>query len=251
MIKLEKVNSEQHQEIKVLTEGVLTNNAKLHMSHIMPQEFEQASQYYPLFLCKDSDSGRFQPMALFGLAADENIYQTSGLWEKCYLPLKLQSQPFYLIADPEQEDNNEVDKPCLAIDINDIRVQANQGESLFSEGKATAYLKQQANVLAELSKGFMQNSDFIALLSEHDLIEPVALDIKYNNGQEYKLDGLYSINKEMLEKVPTDIRKEFEQRGYVTLMIAMLSSINHVGTLIDIKNEFNAQQQSSHTKRIN
>lgn len=228
---LEKVSSEEHQHTKVLLNGVLANNANVHMSHIVPQEFSEVAQYYPIFLCKDSDTGQFQPIALFGLTVDENIYQASGLWRKCYLPLKIQSQPFYLLNDAEQ------DKPSLALDVGDVRVQEDQGEALFNAGNATPYLQQQAGILAELTKGFVLNRAFIDSLTDHDLIEPIELDIKYNDGNEYKLDGLYTINKEMLEKVPASIQTKFEQQGYVALISAMLSSTNHVATLIDIKNE--------------
>jgi hypothetical protein len=96
MQKLESVNSEIHQNIKVTLEGELENNANVHMSHIVLMEFIEIAQYYPIFFSKDSDTGQFQPLALFGLSVDENIYQGSGLWKKCYLPLKIQSQPFYL-----------------------------------------------------------------------------------------------------------------------------------------------------------
>ena len=237
MSKIEKACSERHQQIKVLAEGALANNVNVHMSHIVPQEFAEVAQYYPIFLCKDSDTGQFQPVALFGLDVDENIYQASGLWEKCYLPLKIQCQPFYLIADPEQEESSRYSKPCLSIDMDDSRVQLHQGEALFIDGKASPYLQLQANILTEFSQGFILNRGFVNALVTYDLLESVELDIKYNNGQENRLKGLYTINKEMLEKVPADIQKEFEQQGYVGLMSAMLSSVTHVSTLVGIKND--------------
>jgi hypothetical protein len=239
MQKLESVNSEIHQNIKVTLEGELENNANVHMSHIVLMEFIEIAQYYPIFFSKDSDTGQFQPLALFGLSVDENIYQGSGLWKKCYLPLKIQSQPFYLINDATLTEENA--KPSLAIDINDFRVQEHKGDALFFDGKATPYLQQKSAVLAELTKGFVENSAFISSLLTHDLLESVELEIKYNNGQEHRLDGLYTINKEMLAKVPSDIQQQFEQQGYVGLISAVLSSINHVSTLIDIKNSLNAQ----------
>jgi len=234
MHKLEVVNSETHQNIKVIPEGELEKNCNVHMSHIVPVEFAEIAQYYPIFFSKDSDTGQFQPVALFGLAVDENIYQASGLWKKCYLPLKIQSQPFYLINDKLQAEEDV--KPSLAIDIDDVRVQEEQGEALFIDNKATPYLQHKAAILAELTKGFVLNSAFISSLLSHNLLESVELDIKYNDGQEHKINCLYIINKEMLEKVPLKIQQQFEQQGYVALISAALSSMNHVSTLIDIKN---------------
>jgi hypothetical protein len=230
MHNLELVNSETHRKTKVSSEGVLASNANVHMSHIVLMEFVDIAQYYPIFFVKDNDTGQFQPVALFGLAVDRNTYQASGLWEKCYLPLKIQSQPFYLIKD------NSTSKPCLAIDIKDNRVQEKQGEALFLNNIATPYLQQKAIALAELTKGFVLNNAFINDLLAHNLLESVELDIMYNNRRAHKLNGLYTINKDMLEKIPADIQKEFEQQDYVSLISAAISSVNHVSTMIDIEN---------------
>ncbi|WP_340677426.1 SapC family protein [Paraglaciecola sp.] len=234
MHKLEIVDKQIHQNVKVSAQNVLENNANVHMSHIVVTEFSDVAQYYPIFFSKDSDTGQFQPVALFGLAVDENIYQASGLWRKCYLPLKIQSQPFYLIKNETQHEHN--DHVRLAIDINDLRVQEEHGEALFIDAKTTGYLQQQVAILSELTKGFVQNHAFISALLRHDLLESVTLDIQYKDGQQHKLNGLYTINQTMLEKVPSSIQKEFEQQGYVSLISAVLLSVSHVSTLIEIKN---------------
>jgi hypothetical protein len=210
------------------------------MSHIVLSEFAEIAQYYPIFFCKDSDSGQFQPVALFGLCVDENIYQASGLWQKCYVPLKIKSQPFYLL-DSDIPIKHQA-KLCLAIDINDAAVQKTAGEALFIDQSPTPYLQQKIAMLEELTKGFVDNNGFVAALLNNDLLEPLALEIKYNNGQQHRVDGLYTINKTMLENVPTSNQTEFEQLGYVALIQAALSSVNHVSTLIAIKNNLMSQQ---------
>ncbi|SEK76746.1 SapC protein [Colwellia chukchiensis] len=235
MQQLETVSSEHHSKLKVLPSGLRENNAQLHLCHIVLAELEQAAQFYPIFFAKDSDTGQFQPVALFGLSVDENLYHDSGLWEKCYLPLKLQSQPFYLRQDPQTQ------RPSLAIDIKDSRVQTQQGDALFINGKASPYLEQQSVILSELTQGFVLNSAFINDLLDNNLLEPVTLDIQYQDGQAQQLTGLYTINKEQLVKVPSERQKHFEQQGYIALLSAAMSSVSHVSTLIDIKNRLKQQ----------
>jgi len=229
-ISLEKVSNEQHHELKVAAQDLSQFNANIHLCHIVVDELVSAAQYYPIFLAKDSDTGQFQPIALFGLALDENIYQQSGLWKKCYLPLKLASQPFFLLNEPDAP-------PSLAINRADPRVQLEQGLSLFEDGVATAYLQQQASRLSELTKGFALNQTFVSALTQHQLIEPIELDIQFSSGQHSQLEGLYTINKEALAKVDVQAQQQFEQRGYVALIGAMLGSIDHVQVLIDLKNQ--------------
>ncbi|MBB1405197.1 SapC family protein [Pseudoalteromonas sp. SG44-5] len=239
MHQLETVNSEHHSNTKVSLAGTLEQHGQVHMSHIVAQEFAEVAQYYPIFFAKDSDTGQFQPVALFGLAVDENIYHDSGLWEKCYLPLKLQSTPFYLSQDLDTQ------RPILAIDSNDARVNEQQGEALFNNGKASPYLQQQSVILSELTQGFVLNSAFINELRAYNLLESVSLDIKYNNGQAQQLTGLYTINKEMLEKVPSEVQTQFQQQGYTALLSAAMASVSHVSTLIDIKNRLLASKSQA------
>lgn len=230
MHQLEIVNSARHSNVKVSLTDTLTLHAKVHMCHVVVQEFAEIAQYYPIFFVKDNDTGQFQPVALFGLAVDENIYYNSGLWKRCYLPLKLQSTPFYLSQELETK------RPSLAVDINDIRINEKHGEALFMNGKASPYLQRKSVILSELTQGFVLNSAFINELLIHNLLESVSLDIKYNDGQAQQLNGLYTINKEMLEKVPIEAQKQFQQQGYTALLGAAMSSVCHVSTLIDIKN---------------
>ena len=166
MHKLEIVNSDTHKNTKVSLHGALAKNDNVHMSHIMLYEFAEIAQYYPIFFSKDNVTGQFQPVALFGLAIDENIYQAAGLWHKCYLPQKIQSQPFYVIDDESQDEHDP--KPCLVIDVEDPRVQEAQGEALFINGKATQYLQQQTTMLSDMTKGFISNSAFISALLAHN-----------------------------------------------------------------------------------
>lgn len=231
-INLEKVSSEKHHQLKVTADGVHQNNANIHLCHLALHEISAAAAYYPIFLIKDSDTGQFQPIALFGLDIDENIYQQANLWNKCYQPLKLTTQPFFLV-------NNNDAAPELAINVSDPRVQNDLGETLFEANKATAYLQQQATSLSDLSQGFALNNVFINELTKSDLIEPVELDIAFEDGQQRQLDGLYTINREMLEQVDISTQQQFEKSGYVKIIADMLGSANHVKILIDLKNQLN------------
>ena len=236
-MKLARVSSEQHKDLRVDCQLESYHGKQVHMSHVVIDEIVKAAQYFPIFFAKDSDTGQLQCVALFGLNVDENLYQIQSLWPKCYLPLKIKSQPFYLINDEEQA-GCEQDKPCLAIDLNDPRVQLENGERLFTDAlSATPYLQQQSSLLSQLTQGYILSAGFVEALNQYDLIEPLSLEIKYNNGQESNLTGLYTLNKALLKKLPKAAQGEFERIGYVEVITSMLSSIVHMKTLINLKNE--------------
>ncbi|ASP48846.1 SapC family protein [Cognaticolwellia beringensis] len=239
MMKLARVSSLIHKDLRVDCQDESYHGKQVHLSHIVMAEIVKAAQYFPIFFAKDSDTGQLQCVALFGLNVDENLYQVNGLWTNCYIPLKIISQPFYLINDEEQEGSGH-HKPCLAIDLNDPRVQIKHGERLFTdELAATPYLQQQASHLSNLTQGFILNCAFVEALSQYDLIEPLSLEIKYNNGQENNLTGLYTLNKQMLKKLPKAVQGEFERKGYVEIITSMLSSMGHMKALINLKNNTN------------
>lgn len=236
-MNLARVSSELHKDLRVDCQTEPYHGKQVHMTHVVITEIVKSAHYFPIFFAKDSDTGQLQCVALFGLNVDENLYQVNGIWSKCYLPLKIKSQPFYLISDEEQA-SREQHKPCLAIDLKDPRVQFENGERLFTDTQsATPYLQQQSYILSQLTQGFILNAGFIEALNKYDLIEPLSLEIKYNNGQESNLTGLYTLNKEQLKKLPKAAQGEFERKGYVEVITSMLSSIVHIKTLINLKNE--------------
>jgi hypothetical protein len=174
--------------------------SNIHHSPIIGEEFREVAKYYPIFFIKDSDTGQFTPVALFGLAINENLYQASGLWSRCYLPLFLQSQ-----AELSEQHNS---RSCTQF-------------------------------FTQLSQGCELNKMFVEALVKYNLIEAVELDVCFDDGKQQQFKGLYTINKDNLANVSTEIQKHFEQQGYVKLMADMMASLCHVKALIEMKNRLN------------
>lgn len=236
-MKLEKLNNNTHQNTKVLPFASVAPASIMHMVQTVPQEFKNIAQHYPIFFAKDVETGQFSVIALLGLAVNENLFINQGQWQGSYLPLNLQSEPFYLIEDKQEENGQLISKPALAIDVNNARVQQEQGEAVFNQGSATQYLQEQANLLSQFVEGTRFNNEFIKALLEQNLLESVNLDITFENGEDVSLQGLYTINKEMLVRVPSLVQQTFEQSGYVQLITDILTSLNNVETLITLKNK--------------
>ncbi|WNC73220.1 SapC family protein [Thalassotalea psychrophila] len=236
-MKLEKLDSNTHINTKVLAFTDVTHSFNAHLVHTVPQEFKNIAQHYPIFFAKNEETGQFSIITLLGLRINENLFINEGKWQGGYLPLNLQTEPFFLIEDEQEVDGKLVSKPALAIDVNNSRVQTTQGEAVFKQGKATTYLQDKANLLAQFVEGTRFNNEFIKALLEQNLLEPVNLDITLESGEDISLQGLYTINKEVLVRVPATAQQEFERLGYVQLMTDILASLNNVEALIDLKNK--------------
>ncbi|KGJ89380.1 SapC family protein [Thalassotalea sp. ND16A] len=237
MLKLEKLDSASHQHTKVLPLGSIAETSMMHMVQTVPQEFTEIAQHFPIFFAKDPETGQFNLMALLGLNVDENLFVTDGYWQSAYIPLKIQTTPFFLIEETQQRNTEQVSKPALAIDVDSARVQQTQGEALFVQGRATQYLQTKATQLAQFVEGLRFNQQFIEALLAENLLEAVDLDIRFENGEQLNLQGLYTINKEMLVQVPTAAQQEFENLGYVKLITDIFTSMQQVEALISRKNQ--------------
>lgn len=237
MMTLEKLSSITHKHTKVSVHPNTDDIANIHMAHIVPQEYKNIAQHYPIFFAKDDETGQFNIVALLGLNVSENLFVNEGKWQNNYVPLQIQTMPFSLIEDSQELNGKLISKPALAIDMASNRVQNEHGEALFAQGHATQYLQQQTTLLTQFIEGTKFNTEFIKALLAENLLESVNLDITFENGENLNLQGLYTINKEMLVQVDKTAQQEFENQGYVALITDIIASLRQVETLIARKND--------------
>jgi hypothetical protein len=77
---------------------------------------------------------------------------------------------------------------------------------------------------------------FIARLLELKLIEPVDVEVELEDGTMRRCVGLYTINQEMLSRLPDEVVVELYRRGYMRLIHYMIASQKQVAVLARKKN---------------
>jgi hypothetical protein len=76
-----------------------------------------------------------------------------------------------------------------------------------------------------------------AAFTAADLIEPVKLEIKFNNPDEqYDLLGLHTINQQRLANLDAESLHRLNSAGFLQGAFLVASSLNNVQRLIDLKN---------------
>jgi hypothetical protein len=72
---------------------------------------------------------------------------------------------------------------------------------------------------------------------EHDLIELLALNVRFESGDTLRFDNLYTIHNEKLAALRGDALESLHEKGYLKLAHEMIASISCISLLIDIKNK--------------
>src|SRR5262249_41371319 len=142
-----------------------------------------------------------------------------------YRPLYLQRGPFYAQG------------PDLAIDLDDPRVGAEGGKPLFTDqGLPSRYLQSIIWAFQDLSPGIEMTRLFIGRRLELKLIEPVDVEVEFDDGAMRRCVGLYTINQDVLTSLPDPVVVELFRRGYLRLIHHMTASLKQVTVMARKRN---------------
>lgn len=231
------LNNKSHKNIKINTSHSVKLGDNISHTLTFPTEFIQVQQEYPILFSKNSTTGAFQAVVLFGLKPNENLFLKRGKWHANYIPAIIAKGPF-LIGFEEREHNGVIERnPMVCIDLDNPRVNEKDGELLFQEdGKNTAYLNKVSNNLLLVNDGIELSKKMFAAFIEHDLLESVTLNIELNNGEKLALNGNYTISQEKLAKLNGKALEKLNSQGFLQMAHMAIASLYNMQKLVDLQN---------------
>jgi hypothetical protein len=202
---------------------------------ILPNEFAKAQREYPILFRKNSETGRFFPVALLGLEENENLFlNENSIWSTRYIPLVMRQGPFMIGV--QQQDAEQ--RLAVYVDMNDSRVQHNTTSALFdADGASSNTLNEVRDILFARHQGAEQLAPMIDAFLKHDLLERVIIEIELANGANFKFDAGYTVHIEKLIALENDAVVELHKSGFLSLAYNVADSVNNIQALIDIKNK--------------
>jgi len=211
------LNKEAHRNLCIRPTGGEDKN----FVAVIVNEFSHLVLHYPIVFSKDPETGAFYCGAMLGIDTGENLLRDEGVG--IYRPLTVQRGPFYIQGDE------------LAIDLDHPRV--GSGQPLFTEtGEPTAYLKSIIGLFRDLVPGMERTKVFINTLLNLKLIEPMDVELAFDDGSKRRLEGLYTINSEALRALPDAAVLDLFKRGYLQLVYLMIASLKQIPALAQKKN---------------
>ncbi|MCV2360759.1 MULTISPECIES: SapC family protein [Roseateles] len=224
------LNNVDHQDLRVINRRAAELGDGQMFALTFPDEFRSIQAHYPIVFRKTAEGTGFEPIALLGLQAGQNLFLRDGRWDAAYLPLSLERQPF-LIGRSGQE-------LLVHIDLDSPRLSRSEGEALFlPHGGSSDYLQRINSVLLALHQGLDATPAFIQALQAHELLESFVLDVELNDGSQNRLAGFYTINEERLAGLPGSALEALARAGHLQAIYMAVASLSQLRTLIDRQNQ--------------
>ncbi len=225
-----------HKNTKVVTALHEKYGDNKGITHIFPAEFGQLQADFPLLLKKNSKD-EFEFIALMGFEKDENLFLEEGHWSANSIPWTIERGPFLIGFEMQMDDGVPVQTPVVHIDTDHPRVQNELGEPLFLEhGGQSDYLQRINSILLAIYQGHQHAQVFLNLLEQHQLLEPLEINITFNNGEKTHLTGLYTVNEEKVTALTNEHIAQFHQSGMLSPLYMMLASLPNIKKMVDVKN---------------
>jgi hypothetical protein len=225
MTRIVPLSKEAHKSLTVDARASAAYGDNQHFTHVIAKEFPLLVVHYPILFSKDADTGEFYCGAMLGFDAGENLFLEEWRDLEFYRPLGLQRVPFYAQG------------PDVAIDLDHPRVGVEGGTALFTEfGQPTRYLQRIIWAFQDLSSGITVTRSFITALLQLKLIEPISIEVEFDDGTMRDCAGLYTVNQDALSALPDQTVVELFRLGYLRLIHLMIASLKQIPTLARRKN---------------
>lgn len=228
------LNNVDHLTLKVDTRHLPEYGDNVLASRVYPLEFRHLQPFYPIFLQPNTEGEGFQPVALFGVEQQENVFLSEQGWQANYIPLLYSRGPF-LIGQQQSSDL------VIHVDMDDPRVNSDELsddkpwlKSVFlPHGGHSPYIENIASVLQAIHQGEQQLPAFSAALTELDLVESFFLDLELPGEGTKRLSGFYTVSEDKLAALDGDALHRLHQAGWLQAIYMMLASHSQITTLIE------------------
>lgn len=217
MRELEILNSEQHRAIRLRSDEPWS-----HFVPIVISEFSAAATCCPILLAKNPEDGRFYSAAMFGFAPGENLLaEDPGVFR----PLYVERQGFFASGEN------------ITVDLKDPRIGETKGEPLFDgTGEPTDSLRRIQRALGLLMAGDETTQSFIRTLVDHRLVEPIDISLKFDDGKNLRLDGLYTVSLDSIAELDDTAALSLFRKGYLQLAYCVAGSLRQIPVLAGRRN---------------
>lgn len=225
--KVVGLNKETHAKTKISNLRPFSHINNEHMLPVVVHEFVVAGAEFPVVFVKDPASERFQPVALLGLASQQNLMIKDDKWDALYVPRVIRNYPLVLV-----QDGADSERLLVAIDEASERVNEAEGFALFNDdGSESEFLTTRKQQMAEYVELSQITQNFTEKLKSLDLIKEQVLTLNIN-GDTRNINGIHMVDDKKLNELSDEVFLELRQLGYLTAIYAHLMSLQHTQKLV-------------------
>lgn len=198
-----------------------------HFVQIVASEFAAAAAVCPIFLTKNAQTGQFYAGAMFGFEPGENLLDATEGGARLFQPLDLQRQGFFIGPDD-----------VVLVDPGHPRFATGRGAALFErDGQPAQAARRIQQTLARLQAGVRETDAFIQALLAKRLVEPIDIDLSFDDGRNLSLGGLYTVSLDSLGELDDAAALDLFRTGRLQLAYAMAGSLKQLSRLAAVRND--------------
>lgn len=193
---------------------------------VFASEFDQVQREYPILFARSPD-GALQGLAILGFERDENLFLDGARWDVAYIPALFRHRPFTIGAvDGEQ---------AVFVDLSDARIaeDGEDGEPVFKPhgGNAPA-LEAAMEALRSLQAGAAIGSTMTALFDDLGLVEPVRLQVQFDEHSGVDFDGYFAVTAERIASLDGSALERLNKAGLLDAAVFAAASLGTMQRLI-------------------
>ena len=223
--KIVPLNKDQHAATKINNSNAFAHISGEHMLPVVVHEFVVAGAEFPIVFVKTNDT--FQPVAMLGLSAQQNLFMQGNDWQALYVPRAIRNYPLVLV-----KDKPDGDRLMVALDEASERVSQAEGNPLFNDdGSESEFLASRKQQMAEYVDMGIITRNFIEKLQSLELIKEQVLTLNIK-GEERRINGIFLIDEAKLNELTDEQFLELRKSGYLTAIFAQLMSLQHTQKLV-------------------
>ncbi|MCR6664405.1 MAG: SapC family protein [Luteimonas sp.] len=239
MARYELLNNVAHKDLRVVaTRFGREFGDDVGMVPAFATEYAELQREYPLFLQRDHATDEYRSVALLGFEGGENLFLQGGRWNAAYLPGHVAKGPFLIGFQEQWVDGELRNEPVVHVDLDHPRVSFVEGEAVFQPGGGnTPYLDRILTVLHGIHAGVEGGKAMYAAFDAHGLIQPITLDVKFNDEAGANLTGLHGIDRERLAALDADALHALHRAGFLEGAYLLLASTYNIRHLMAAKQQ--------------
>lgn len=236
MARHEMLNNVTHKDLRVITRHGAQYGENVGTVVTFPTEYGDVQRDYPIFFRKDPASGEYQSVALLGFQQDENLFLDENGWTASYVPAIFARGPFFIGRGQGESSDGSGPPLTILVDLDDPRVSQTEGEPVFlPHGGNTRYVERIATILRALNAGVEASKQMFAAFQEHNLIEPVNLEIRTSEEEQINVRGLETISADRLRNLNGEALEKLNRAGFLQGAYLVLNSLPNVQRLVDMR----------------
>jgi hypothetical protein len=225
------LDSAKHRQLKLrwpITDWSVAD--RLNAIFVAAAEFGEACREFPIVFVragKEADgSDQIAPIALLGLAQNQNLFLDGARWRAQYMPSVLRHYPFCI---------GRLDEKRFVICVDMACADAGQctGAAVFeADGQPAPLLKSMQPLMESLENEIQRTRWVGKRLLELDVLREMRFDATLPGGGKHSVDGFLTVDEKKMTELPDAVVTELHRNGMLGLVHLHWASLGNMRRLL-------------------